>query len=151
MPVITESVKLATPRTELEKLAAGDDRVERPATPIARHRQIHRSDKRNLRISPSTPVGLPRKLLFLEFRQNIKHITMEEDTDMFDWENSASQTQGETQGEQGSMPHSVNLEQSKTYGPRRVLKGLRRDGVDVKVSSQGQNTGGDSRSSCFMT
>ena len=79
------------------------------------------SVKRELNLSPSTPVGLPRKLLFKSVENNINAITHQEDIEMADLECCQPRKDCDTEytGNTGGVTNK------ETPG-RRELKGLRR-------------------------
>ena len=88
-----------------------------------------RNSKRQLNVSPSTPIGLLRKHLFREQRQEMMEITFSEDIDMVDLE------------EKGDINYSnegvsTNKIKAPTYGElsnRKIIRGKRRDSTCVPV------------------
>ena len=78
-----------------------------------------KSVKRNLNISPSTPVGLPRKLLFRELNQEISQVSFGEDIEMLSVET-------DTSGENAKI-EELDIVNTDGRSPRRILRANRRE------------------------
>ena len=130
----TDSTESNKQLTELEKLHMTSSEVPNSkqssglignnlSTPVqSRLCQKPRSVKRMLVVSPSTPVGLARKLLFREHIGGIPQITSNDDVEMVDVEPDMC---GDTVGE--STPPGYSQEANmNNNSPRRIIKGLRR-------------------------
>lgn len=120
-----EQVCLSVCSAQLERsdrVGEVSDRVgSEPMTPAAANDNRHnispmiKSVKRKINLSPSTPIGLPRKLLFGPVENKIDVITHEEDVEMIDLEHvSVKESKGVHEVKDIITPN------------RRELKGLRR-------------------------
>ena len=90
-----------------------------PVLPMHDGSPTLKNAKRNLAVSPSTPIGLPRKHLFPEQRQELRQVTFGEDTEMTDLEaeDIRCNIQYRTKGDMSQ----------KVSSSRRIIKGGRRD------------------------
>ena len=82
-----------------------------------------RSAKRSLKLSPSTPVGLTRKIPNVCNKSSIKTITLEEDVEMEDLEFGIVK------------PEPVEISETVGSG-RKFIRGLRRRLIDASTSSE---------------
>ena len=111
---------------QITEMRTTDDKLEASVVEIndVNGSPILRNVKRGLNISPSTPLGLPRKQLFQGGKQETKSITFGEDVEMLELgENQTGNGTTECSQEQGTP---VN---------RRISKGLRRKHLDLDLGS----------------
>ena len=99
-------------------------KLEKKTPPRSDGSPVLKSVKRNLAISPSTPLGLPRKLVFRELNQEISQISFGEDIEMLDLEkyNTRDELGDETKKSYGG-------DNNNGVGLRRIVKPRRGEGV----------------------
>ena len=98
-----------------------------------------RKNKRNLQISPSTPVGLERKQLTMNKQSTVKVITFDQDIEMVDIENYETSA-GVVTTTSNIVSASQNMSLQETPN-RKFLKALRRRDTVLQDHNLGDNLG----------